>query len=637
MRLAGERTGHFARAVALSATLEIQGLTVEAVSASGGWNRIVRNVSVCVDRGEVVALIGESGAGKSTVALSALGYARSGCRITGGHVYFRDTDFLSLGPAEQRALRGRRIAYVAQSAAGSLNPAITIGKQVAEGPVVHKIAGFREARRRAVELFRRLDLPQPESLSKRYPHQISGGQQQRVILAMALACSPEVLVLDEPTTALDVTTQIEVLKVVKSVIRDEGSAAIYVSHDLAVVAQIADRIVVMNGGEIVEQGTTHEILTVPREPYTKLLMGAVRPPPRNVVGSSSPRTRASPVLAVRDVRASYKKQGRLWKSSGADVNYVLHDIEFSIKRSEVVAVVGESGSGKSTLARVVAGLHRPDAGAIEFEGEVLAPMVRQRVVDRLRQIQLVVQSPDTSLNPAQRIERVLGRPLDLYFSLDAGSRGVRVSDLLQLVGLPTEYAARYPLQLSGGEKQRVSLARALAADPAIVLCDEVLSSLDTVVAASVLELLQDLQTRLGVAILFISHDLATVASIADRVMVLYAGRICEVGPTEEVFSPPYHPYTALLISSVPELRQGWLEDVLSSRIVASVVDRDALASAAGCPFFNRCPLAIDGVCDRELPPAHKVADDDVIYCHRDLADLMGISAIEVAEDRVSRR
>ncbi len=620
----------------MSATLEIQELTVEAESASGGWSRIVRNVNVRVDRGEVVALIGESGAGKSTVALSALGYARSGCRITGGHVYFGDTDILSLGPAEQRAMRGRRVAYVAQSAAGALNPAITIGEQVAEGLVVHKIAGFREARRRAIELFRRLDLPQPESLVGRYPHQISGGQQQRVILAMAMACSPEVLVLDEPTTALDVTTQIEVLKVVKSVIRDDDTAAIYVSHDLAVVAQIADRIVVMNGGEIVEQGTTHDILTAPREPYTKLLMGAVRPPPRSVIGSASPRTRGSPVLAVKDVRASYKR-GHLWKGREAEVNDVLYDIEFSIERSEVVAVVGESGSGKSTLARVVAGLHRPDAGAIDFEGEVLAPMVRQRVFDRLRRIQLVVQSPDTSLNPAQRIEKVLGRPLDLYFSLDAGSRRIRVSDLLQLVGLPTEFAARYPMQLSGGEKQRVSLARALAADPAIVLCDEVLSSLDTVVAASVLELLKDLQTRLGVAILFISHDLATVASIADRVIVLYAGRICEVGPTEEVFSPPYHPYTALLISSVPELRQGWLEDVLSSRIAATAVDRSALAGTAGCAFFNRCPLAIDGVCDRERPPARKVANDDVVYCHRDVSDLMGISAVEVVEERVNRR
>ena len=624
----------------MSAALEIQGLTVEAVTASGGWNWIVRDVDVCVDRSEVVALIGESGAGKSTVALSALGYARAGCRITGGHVYFGDTDVLSLGPAEQRAMRGRRVAYVAQSAAGALNPAITIGEQVAEGLVVHKMAGFREGQRRAVELFRRLDLPQPESLVRRYPHQISGGQQQRVILAMALACSPEVLVLDEPTTALDVTTQIEVLKVVKSVIRDDDSAAIYVSHDLAVVAQIADRIVVMSGGEIVEQGTTHDILNAPREPYTKLLMEAVRPPPRSVIGSASTRAerpaRACPVLAVRNIRASYQKR-RLFQVSKPDVEDVLHDIEFSIERSEVVAVVGESGSGKSTLARVVAGLHQPDAGAIDFEGEALAPMVRQRPIDRLRRMQLVVQSPDTSLNPAQRIEKILGRPLDLYFALDAGSRRTRVSDLLQLVGLPAKFTSRYPTQLSGGEKQRVSLARALAADPAVVLCDEVLSSLDTVVAASVLELLKDLQTRLGVAILFISHDLATVASIADHVMVLYAGRICEFGLTEEVFSPPYHPYTALLISSVPELREGWLEDVLGSRIAATAVNRNALPGNAGCAFFNRCPLAIDAVCDRERPPARTVAKDDVVYCHRDVADLLGISATEAAEERVHRR
>ena len=624
----------------MSAALEIQGLTVEAVTASGGWNWIVRDVDVCVDRSEVVALIGESGAGKSTVALSALGYARGGCRITGGHVYFGDTDVLSLGPAEQRAIRGRRVAYVAQSAAGALNPAITIGEQVAEGLVVHKMAGFREGQRRAVELFRRLDLPQPESLVRRYPHQISGGQQQRVILAMALACSPEVLVLDEPTTALDVTTQIEVLKVVKSVIRDDDSAAIYVSHDLAVVAQIADRIVVMSGGEIVEQGTTHDILNAPCEPYTKLLMEAVRPPPRSVIGNASTRAerpaRARPVLAVRNIRASYQKR-RLFQVSKPDVEDVLHDIEFSIERSEVVAVVGESGSGKSTLARVVAGLHQPDAGAIDFEGEALAPMVRQRPIDRLRRMQLVVQSPDTSLNPAQRIEKVLGRPLDLYFALDAGSRRIRVSDLLQLVGLPAKFASRYPTQLSGGEKQRVSLARALAADPAVVLCDEVLSSLDTVVAASVLELLKDLQTRLGVAIVFISHDLATVASIADHVMVLYAGRICEFGLTEEVFSPPYHPYTALLISSVPELREGWLEDVLGSRIAATAVNRNALPGNTGCAFFNRCPLAIDGVCDRERPPARTVAKDDVVYCHRDVADLLGISATEAAEERVHRR
>ena len=608
----------------MTARLKIIDLVVEGRRPSGEWSRIVNGVTVEVESAEVVALIGESGAGKTTVALSALGYSKPGTRIVRGHVYLGDTDILTLDQSHRRKIRGRRIVYVAQSASAALNPAIPLGKLVAESLIVHGVAGSSQARERALELMKLLELPNPKNMARRYPHQVSGGQQQRVMLAMAMACLPHFLVLDEPTTALDVTTQIEVLQAIKDVIRKKESGAIYVSHDLAVVSQVADRIIVMRAGNVVEEAKTPEILRNPREEYTKQLIKAVRLAPtgsRDDKQGDQGRVHVNaPVLIVKNVCASYEKYS--WLHSLPEEQHILHGVELSIYSGEVVALVGESGSGKSSLARVLAGLLPPLRGEVIFQDKRLNPTVKGRSLDELRKIQIVFQSPDTALNPVQRIEKAIGGPLELYFGLKGKARRARVEELLAMVELPSEYADRYPAELSGGEKQRVALSRAFAAEPEVILCDEVLSALDTVVGAAILDLLRDLRRKLGVAYLFISHDLATVATIADWVVVLYAGRVCEQGLRERVFSPPYHPYTALLMSSVPELRCDWLEDVLRMRLAANAVPSNRIVPLEhGCAFRTRCPLYATKVCDDQVPGEKRVREDHTIYCHRDINEL----------------
>ena len=605
--------------------LRIEGLVVEARGVSGEWFRIVDGVSFDVSLGEVVALIGESGAGKTTVALAALGYQRPGTRIIQGQVFLGDLDILAHNRKQLRKIRGIQVAYVAQSAAAAFNPAITLGQQVAEGFLIHRVSEVHSVRKRVVDLLQLLDLPNPDSIAKRYPHQVSGGQQQRFMMAMAMSCMPKFLVLDEPTTGLDVTTQIEVLKAVKDVILQKGSGAIYVSHDLAVVTQVADRILVMRDGKTVEKGTTENILNKPRKEYTRQLLKAVHVVPNyseDFTKNNHRRTEDTRlILELKDMRATYDKG--TWLHPIPEEKHILRGVSFYVKSWEVVALVGESGSGKSTIAKVIAGLLPPVSGQVQFKGRQLASSVRRRPLELLRMIQMVCQSPDTTLNPSRDISSAIGRPLEFYFGFKGKARRRRVERLLTMVELPPEYADRYPSELSGGERQRVSLARAFGANPEVILCDEVLSSLDTVVGAAVLDLLRDLQKRIGVAYLFISHDLATVATIADRVVVLYAGRVCEEGPTEKVFSPPYHPYTALLISSVPELRQGWLEDIVSSRTAAKGIVHGGLAPMdRACAFRTRCPFSIKDLCHRKTPTAKKVAEDHFIYCYCDVDELM---------------
>ena len=603
--------------------LSIEGLWVEGQAPSREWLPIARDVSVTVRQGEIVSLIGESGAGKTTVALSALGYCRPGTRFAGGRVRLGETDLLSLGPAALRGIRGHRIAYVAQSASAALNPRTLIGKQLVEGLLVHGIMGAAEGYRRVIEQMELLQLPHPTEMTERYPYQVSGGQRQRVMIAMAMVCMPDFLILDEPTTALDVTTQIEVLKAVKEAIRDRGTGAIYVSHDLSVVAQVADRILVMNDGREVEAAATETMLDDPREDYTRMLLGAVRLVPKNEgsfpAASTSDRAAGNDaLLEMEGVSATYERGDFLkpWKPE----DDVLRGIDCAIHEREVVALVGESGSGKSTLARVIAGLLPQRVGDVRYRGHSLPPRARSRDTDQLRKVQIVFQHPDMTLNPARTIEYAIGRPLELYFGMQGEERRARVEELLGLVDLPAHFADRQPSELSGGEKQRVALARAFGAEPELIICDEVLSSLDTIVATTILELLKDLKERLGVAYLFVSHDLATVATIADRVIVMYAGRVCEQGPTREVFSPPYHPYTDLLISSVPELRTDWLTDVLETREGVSA-GRGSFPVDAGCAFRTRCAFAIEGTCDTRTPPARKLdeASDHSVYCHYDVA------------------
>ena len=597
----------------MTALLEVDRLTIDARRDDGGLTPIVKGVSFSVKRGEVVALIGESGSGKTTIALSALGYAKPGLEFTGGEVRLDGRDVISMPREEQRALRGQRVAYLAQSAAATFNPALTIGEQVTESPVLHGQLSREQADLRAEELYRALELPDPDRLGKRYPHQVSGGQLQRLMAAMALCGKPDLLILDEPTTALDVTTQIEVLKAFKSVIRQEGSAAVYVTHDLSVVAQIADHIVVLYAGDIQEHGTADQVINRPSHDYTRRLMAAVRPPPAAGQGdeSSDEHERDAPALEVRNVTAGYGK-GR----NGALALKVLRDINVAVQRGHTVGVIGESGCGKSTLARVMSGLLPASEGEVLLDGGTLRPSLRQRDRDELRKVQFVFQMADTALNPRQRIDHILGRPLEFYLGLKGEEKRKRIGELLHMVELPPEFAGRYPEELSGGQKQRVNLARALAASPEVLLCDEVISALDTIVGANVIELLKRLRRQTGVSFVFISHDLSTIASFADEIVVLYAGRVVEQGPTDRVLSPPYHPYTRLLISSVPELRIGWLEQAMETQEAKAGIDRVVRLTEIGCPFFDRCPLAVEGTCNRETPPIRRLGDGHAIECHR---------------------
>ena len=594
----------------MPALLEVDRLRIDARNDDDSLSPIVKGVSFKVERGEVVALIGESGSGKTTIALSALGYAKPGLEFTGGEVRLHGRDVISMPPDEQRALRGQRVAYLAQSAAATFNPALTIGEQVTESPILHGQLSREEADRRAEELYRALELPDPDRMGKRYPHQVSGGQLQRLMAAMALCGKPDLLILDEPTTALDVTTQIEVLKAFKSVIRQEGAAAVYVTHDLSVVAQIADHIVVLYAGDIQEQGTADQIVNQPAHDYTRRLMAAVRPPPAAGQGdeTSVEHERDAPALEVRNVTAGYGK--------GTAAVKVLRDVNLTVHRGHTVGVIGESGCGKSTLARVMSGLLPAREGEVLLDGQRLQPSLRDRARGELQKVQFVFQMADTALNPRQRIDHIVGRPIEFYLGLKGEEKRRRIGELLQMVELPAEFAGRYPEELSGGQKQRVNLARALAASPEVLLCDEVISALDTIVGANVIELLKRLRKQTGVSFVFISHDLSTIASFADEVVVLYAGRVVEQGKTDQVLSPPYHPYTRLLISSVPELRIGWLEETMETQEAQAGIDRVVTLTDIGCPFFDRCPLAIEGTCDRETPPTRSLGGGHTIECHR---------------------
>ncbi|HVZ00792.1 MAG TPA: ABC transporter ATP-binding protein [Dongiaceae bacterium] len=604
----------------MGALLEISGLSVEA-RQGGGWVEIVHGASVAIHPGEVVAFIGESGAGKTTLALSALGFNRSGTRFSGGSVHFDGIDVLALDRKARRDLRGRSVAYVAQSAAAALNPSITIGDQISESLRIHRIATAQGARERARALLALLDLPDPDRLAGRYPQQTSGGQQQRIMTAIAMSCGPKLLVLDEPTTALDVTTQIEVLKAIKDAIADQKAAAIYISHDLAVVAQIASRIIVLRRGSLVEQGPADEIIRAPRHEYTRALLSAVKVIPEigrigAGRGGAEPKR---PVLSVQNVAAGYLKPalGRPLPRQ----SMVVQDISLHMAPGETLALVGESGSGKSTLARVIAGLLPAAEGDVVLDGKVLGRRVGDRTKEQLRRVQIVFQSPEQALNPRQRIGTAIGRALHFYFGTRAAERAGRIAELLNLVGLPAAFAEKFPDELSGGERQRVAIARALAAKPDIILCDEFLSALDTVVAAKVLQLMADLRDSQGVGYVFISHDLATVATIADRVAVMYAGRIVEIGRTADIFRAPNHPYTSLLIRSVPELRTDWLEETIGDRPVKAPDARAAkIAPGPGCPFRGRCALALPGVCE-QTPPAIDLGDGHRLYCHRSVETL----------------
>lgn len=528
--------------------LTVRDLQIEGF-ADDQWKPIVNGINLDLNRGEVLGLIGESGAGKSTIGIAMMGYCRPGCRMVGGTIDFDGVQIQELKPEKIREIRGVRISYVAQSAAASFNPAHRLLDQYCETPVQHGVLKFEQAAKEARAIYARLELPDPDQIGKRFPHQVSGGQLQRAMVAMAMACKPDLIVFDEPTTALDVTTQIEVLAAIKDIVHHSNTAAIYITHDLAVVVQLADRIMVLRYGDLIEEGNTREILQEPQEPYTKELL-AVRTYRKDMQDAAEGKS----IVEVKGVHAAY-----------GDTVKVLEDINLEVGPCRTVAVVGESGSGKSTLARVITGLLPPSEGSVMYEGTALPRSYKDRPKEQLRNIQMIYQMPDVALNPRQKLRDVIGRPLGFYFGLTGQEREKRVKELLEMIELPTNFIDRFTPELSGGQKQRVCIARALAAEPAVIICDEVTSALDQLVAEEILKLLHRLQEELKITYLFITHDLATVKAIADEIVVMLKGRIVEFGEKNEVLAPPHHEYTELLLSSVPEMEPDWLDGVLEAR------------------------------------------------------------------------
>ncbi|WP_133487018.1 ABC transporter ATP-binding protein [Aliiroseovarius marinus] len=514
---------------------------------------IVHGVSFELEKGKVLGLIGESGAGKSTIGLASMAYGRGGVEITGGKVWVNGREILGTNLRDLRKLRGTEVTYVSQSAAASFNPAKKIMEQVIEASLHQGKFSKKEAEARAVELFTKLGLPDPENIGNRYPHQVSGGQLQRCMTALALCPEPDLVVFDEPTTALDVTTQIDVLMAIKDAIRDTGVAALYITHDLAVVAQVSDEIMVLRMGDMVEHGTTDQIINNPVEEYTRDLVSV-----RSTQHEGKPPT-DNPVLTVENVTARYK---------GTNFD-VLHNVTMELHPGQTLAVVGESGSGKSTTARVITGLLPPREGKIHFDGRDLSPDLEGRSREDLRELQMIYQMADVAMNPRQTVGTIIGRPLEFYFGMKGKEKRARIIELLDEIELGVEFIDRYPAELSGGQKQRVCIARALAAKPKVIICDEVTSALDPLVADGILKLLENLQKVENVAYLFITHDLATVKAIADSIAVMYQGRVVRYGPKTEVLAPPFDDYTDLLLSSVPEMRLGWLEEVVQNRKMES--------------------------------------------------------------------
>ncbi|WP_420584620.1 ABC transporter ATP-binding protein [Ruegeria sp.] len=514
---------------------------------------IVHGVSFDLAPGKVLGLIGESGAGKSTIGLASMAYGRGGVKITGGEVWVNGRDILKTSHGDIRKLRGGEVTYVSQSAAASFNPAKKIMDQVVEAAVEQKKFSRKEAEKRARELFAKLGLPDPENIGDRYPHQVSGGQLQRCMTALALCPEPDLVVFDEPTTALDVTTQIDVLMAIKEAIADTGVAALYITHDLAVVAQVSDDIMVLRMGNTVEYGNTDQIINNPQEEYTQALVSV-----RSIEHEEKQPT-PEPVLTVDGITARYK-----------GLNFdVLHNVNVELHPGQTLAVVGESGSGKSTLARVITGLLPPRDGEITFAGRKLSPDLKGRTREDLRELQMIYQMADVAMNPRQTVGTIIGRPLEFYFNMRGSEKRKRIIELLDEIELGEKFIDRYPAELSGGQKQRVCIARSLAAKPKMIICDEVTSALDPLVADGILKLLLDLQKIENVAYLFITHDLATVRAISDSIAVMYQGRVVRYGPKSQVLSPPFDDYTDLLLSSVPEMHLGWLEEVVAHRKMES--------------------------------------------------------------------
>ena len=526
--------------------LEMKDVVIDGFSDEK-WHEIIKKVDLTVKRGEVLGIIGESGAGKSTLGKAAMGFAQPGCRLTSGSIIFDGQELISQPEKEKRKLWGSKIAYVAQSAAASFNPAHRLLDQTTESGIRHGLMSKRDAEADAIELYRAMQLPEAETIGFRYPHQVSGGQLQRAMTAMAMTSRPELIIFDEPTTALDVTTQVEVLASMRDAVARFNTAAIYITHDLAVVAQMADRIKVLRYGETMEEAETSKMLTNPKHPYTKSLWSV-----RSIEKKAT--TSDDKILEIKNASAAY----------GKNLN-VLHDINISVPRGKTVALVGESGSGKSTIARVITGLLPPNQGEVLFNKEPLPIALSKRSTKQLQKIQMIYQMADTAMNPRHTVSEIIGRPLEFYLGLKGTEKEARVIKLLEMIELDEGFFDRLPAELSGGQKQRICIARALAAEPELIICDEVTSALDQIVQEGILKLLLKLQQDLDITYIFITHDIATVKAISDEIVVMLGGKVVEQGMKDKIFSPPHPEYTELLLSSVPEMDPEWLTGLLEKR------------------------------------------------------------------------
>ena len=665
------------------ALIDIRGLSVGFASRSGEMLPVLRGVDVSVGPGESVGLVGESGSGKSTLALAAMGYLKRGLVRTAGAALFRGEDMFAKSRRALERVRGGRLALIPQNSGQSLTPTLRVGRQIDEALRLHAAAPPERRRARAAELLGQVRLPDPEAMLERFPHELSGGQQQRAAIAMALAGEPEALLLDEPTTGLDVTTQAHILELLRDLAAERGMAMIYVSHDLGAIARVCDRAAVMYAGEIVLEGTVRAVLGAPAHPYARGLLASIpkiaspalpvaldgRPPaPGEAMQGcafaarcalAEPRCRSerpaladlpaggrsrchfhertaslavagekaaaaaqgggADALALGEVQIRYDAPGLLDRALGraSAVPATVDDVTIRVSRGETLGLVGESGSGKSTILKAVAGLLGASGGEIRFEESALPPVVERRSPDQLRRIQLIFQNPDDSLNPRQTVAEILAQPLKLYFGLSGEELRARSAEILDRVRLGGHYLDRLPGQLSGGEKQRVAVARAFAAQPDLVLCDEVTSALDVSVQAAVLDLLNDLKETQGTTYVFVSHDLAVVRALSDRVAVLYQGRLCEVGPSASVYGTPSHPYTEVLLGAVLEPDPDAAPELIADDIV------ERAPPLRGCPFQRRCPRKLGAICETEAPPWREGEPGHAIRCHIDLAALPG--------------
>ena len=688
--------------------LEIENLCISYFTRAGEVPAVI-DFSLSLMPGESVGLVGESGCGKSTVAMAIMRYLGANGGIVDGTVRFKGQDMATLSAAELRTLRGSQIAMVYQEPMAALNPSLTIGTQLAEVPMTHAGASADEAYTQAIEMLRDVELPDPERVMSAYPHQISGGQQQRVVIAMALLGRPALLLLDEPTTALDVTVEAGIVTLIAELSRKYGTALLYISHNLGLMLEVCDRIGVMYSGEVVESGDIDAIFERPRHPYTLGLLGCIPLPhadknarpltairgqlplpherpqgcnfgPRcpsfeqGVCGVQAIAMEAVPsdddathavrcsrwevieptatlpegdyrppnefgvtVLEVEGLQKYYTVRDTSLRAfvTGKTVRYVKanEDLSFKAREGETVAIVGESGCGKSTVARVLMGLETATGGEVRFQDSDVGDLLAQdRSPAQLGALQMIFQNPNETLNPSLTIGAQIGRVIRKFgIERDTSRVRSRVQKLLEMVKLPSEFASHKPRQLSGGQKQRVAIARAFAGNPAAVIADEPISALDVSVAAAVTELIMDIQREHGTTLLLISHDLSTVRYLADRVVVMYLGHVMEQGTTDEVFAPPYHPYTEALLSAVP-IADPTVE---KRRIVLEGSPPSALNPPKGCPFSTRCPSHLGAICDTEPPSFQFNADRHAIACHIPMDELQAVAPVIAVKVRAA--